>query len=266
MTISVVQSNPYTESGSPGTSHVLSGLTTTAGNPILVAVGYRGLTGGAVSDSVGNEYYLLGAAISGATYVELWGTKAAIPTRLLSGSITVTSIAACGVAFRMFELSGTQMPLTNWISGTIGKSQAAATAMSSVATGASINTTDLCICAFATDGAATVSSSTFSAGAATATNTDSSTTTGSVVQLTTAYRLITVVTTQTYSATLGTARAIASLITRVTANNGSFSTVMVSPVLADDRSFSMQIITPIVTTPDGVVGQFIPPVTEIDRV
>jgi hypothetical protein len=227
MAIAVVSSVSYTETGTAATTHTLTGVTMGAGNGRLVAIAHRGTAGAIVSvtDTNGNSYRVCGFSTNTTTTVsvETWVTVSASPTALSSASITVTTTTAIGVAFRVYELSGTSSPLTNWLDINAARNGSSTSIITFTPTQASPFATDFAFCAFATDGATTVSASAFTAAAATATNIDSSTTTSSAVQLTTAYLVLTVTTAQQYSATLGTSRAWADLNTRYIAGGLSYT-------------------------------------------
>ena len=120
---SVAQSVGYTESGTAGTSHQKTGITTTAGRQIVIAIAHSGAATdvSSVVDSAGNSYGRLRATTIAGACIDVWATTDDNPSAISGGSITVTTGSAKGVAFRMFELLNvgpSQYPFESNLAGT----------------------------------------------------------------------------------------------------------------------------------------------------
>lgn len=105
---SVAQSVAYTESGSAGTSHQKTGITTTAGRQLVLAIATSSSSATEVSsvvDSAGNTWARRRSQANTAASCEIWATTDESPAAISSGSITVTTGTSKGVAFRLFELA-----------------------------------------------------------------------------------------------------------------------------------------------------------------
>ena len=264
-TPTVVNSWGYTETAA-GTTHALTGMSTSTGNTRLVAIAYRGLDSlvSSITDSNGGAYRRLSQWNNTTTALtaEIWALQSRTPAAL-SGTLTVTTTSSISVAFRLYELSGVLLPLTAEVGSLVsaaGNSGSGTAISAGGHVGYLVN--DLAFVAMATDGSATVSPSSFTAGAASATNIDFSNVSGSALQLATAYLPLTVLTSQTYTATLGTTHAWAVANTRLMPLGPTYTAPQKKwPVVARRSVSAIKLGGAVPVTPP-TQGQFLPPIVE----